>query len=96
MRVLSIRGQGPAQKAGVLSGDLVISINGQAIASLKDMAAALGKLASGDKVELEVDRRGKRQKVVVVLSALPRDAEAQKPPDATLRQWVRSSRAPSI
>jgi serine protease Do len=67
---------GPAAKAGLQRGDVVIRINGQATDStgrLRNIVAASG---SGGKVKLEFVRAGKRQSVDVALGETPADAQS--------------------
>jgi hypothetical protein len=58
---------GPASKAGLKEGDRITLLAGQKIASMADLARALGKCKPDESVSLTVDRDGKDQKIDVVL-----------------------------
>jgi len=50
---------GPADKAGLKTGDIVRKVDGQPVVSAGDLPAALGMRSPGEKVELEIWRDGK-------------------------------------
>ena len=66
---------GPAQKAGVLSGDVVVGVNGQPIASYTEMTREIAKVSAGDVARLDLYRDG-RERTVDVRTAL-RPSESQ-------------------
>ena len=68
--VSNVEADGPADKAGLQSGDVILKVNGQAIVSSSDLPALIGATAPGEKVNLEVWRSGKN----VSLSARLGDA----------------------
>ena len=49
---------GPADKAGLQPGDVIRKVDGRAVISSGDLPAAIGVAAPGDKVQLEVWRKG--------------------------------------
>lgn len=63
--------EGPAAKAGVKEGDLIVSFNGQAIRTSSDLPHIVGALAPNTKVNFDVIRMGKRQTLSVVVGKLP-------------------------
>ncbi|MCJ0764358.1 DegQ family serine endoprotease [Variovorax terrae] len=65
--VSSVEKNGPADKAGLQPGDVILSLNGQPIVSSGDLPAALGLAAPGDKVKLEIWRKGGRDTVTAQL-----------------------------
>jgi len=71
LRISEVVAKGPAAKAGLKSGDVLISFNGKALEDGDDLSFFLKKARPGDKVNLEWMRNGTRQKGVAVLS--PRD-----------------------
>lgn len=57
--VSNVEADGPADKAGLQSGDVILKVNGQAIVSSSDLPALIGATAPGEKVNLEIWRNGK-------------------------------------
>ena len=62
--------KGPAEKAGVKVGDLIIKFNGQDVHSQADLPRIVGQLAPGTKVTFDVIRKGKRETLVGTLEQL--------------------------
>lgn len=60
----AIEKDGPAEKAGLRVGDLVLSVDGQSVDSSGDVRRALREKKSGDNVRLEVLRGKSRQTLV--------------------------------
>nr|WP_229414514.1 DegQ family serine endoprotease [Massilia arenosa] len=67
--VSSVERNGPADKAGLKSGDVVRKINGQTIVASGDLPAALAVSKPGDKVVLDVWRDGKIMQVTAKLGS---------------------------
>lgn len=59
--VSNVDKDGPADKAGLKSGDVILKVNGQAIVASADLPNLIGIATPGDKVNLEVWRQGKRE-----------------------------------
>jgi serine protease Do len=62
--------KGPAEKAGVKVGDLIIKFNGQDVHSQADLPRIVGQLAPGTKVTFDVIRKGKRETLTGTLEQL--------------------------
>jgi putative serine protease PepD len=62
---------GPAERAGLQAGDVVTKVDGKAITSPADVAAAIADDAPGDKVEVQVQRGGSKQSIEVTLGQRP-------------------------
>lgn len=62
---------GPADKAGLKAGDVVIGFNGQAVVDASDLPHIVGLLSAGQKVEASVIRRGKQRALSVEIGARP-------------------------
>ena len=86
--VSSVEEDGPADRAGLESGDVVRRMDGKEIVSVGDLPALLGMKSPGDEVSLELWRDGKPVTVTaklgdaseggpVVASAGPGDAQAK-------------------
>lgn len=80
--VASAQDAGPAKKAGILSGDIVTSVDGKEVASPKELSRLIGGIAPGKAVDVTVWRNGKEETVKVNLGELPgadKQASADKP-----------------
>jgi len=64
---------GPADKAGLQVGDLVVSVNGKAVQSMDDLAAQVRILEPGQKVQLGIVRDGKQQTITATLTNRPNE-----------------------
>ncbi len=62
---------GPAQRAGLRAGDVVVSVDGDAVSEPGDVADALDGNEPGDSVEVEVERGGSREELDVTLGTRP-------------------------
>jgi len=51
-----VSSDGPAYKAGVLTGDMIAAVNGQRVRSAADLDAAVKRLKPGESVKLTVFR----------------------------------------
>ncbi len=58
----------PAEKAGIRTGDVITSVNGQPVKSNGELRNAIGLLRVGDKVEVGLLRDGKPLRVTAVIS----------------------------
>jgi serine protease Do len=59
---------GPAGSAGVIVGDLLLSLGGSALTSSDALLEALGQHSPGDRVELELARGGQPRTIAIVLA----------------------------
>jgi serine protease Do len=62
---------GPADTAGMKSGDVIVSVDGKTVASAKDLGGILGGLQPGTSVPVVVDRGGQQVTLNVTLAARP-------------------------
>jgi Zn-dependent M28 family amino/carboxypeptidase len=65
LRVDGVRKGGPADRAGIVKGDRVISIEGQPVTNIYDYMARLGKLKPGQVASVEIIRNEKKQILIV-------------------------------
>jgi len=80
--VSSVEKGGPADKAGLQSGDVIRKVNGQPIVSSGDLPAVIGLAAPGDVFRLEVWRQGASKELTARLgSADQKTAQAAAPKD---------------
>jgi len=64
---------GPAVKAGIQSGDVITSVNGQEIKDARDLAKKISSLPPGANVKLGVISKGSEKTLNVTLGELPRE-----------------------
>jgi S1-C subfamily serine protease len=69
--VYDVTGGGPAEKAGIAPGDVLISAAGKRLTTVEDLFAALREHRPGQTISLERVHDGKQGTVNVVLSAKP-------------------------
>ena len=65
----------PAARAGLRSGDVIVTVGDQAIANTGDLTRALFRYQPGTTVPVEVVRAGQRQTITVTLGRRPTGAE---------------------
>ncbi len=62
---------GPAAKAGLQPGDLVVAVDGKQVETVEDLLGALRKHAPGDKATVRILRAGQERDVAVTLGDFP-------------------------
>jgi serine protease Do len=67
----------PADKAGVKSGDVIVSVNGEAVEDARNLARRIGSLSPGTSVKLGVIRSGREDNLTLTLGELPRERQAR-------------------
>jgi len=72
--VREVTAGGPAARAGLRPGDLIVTVGGERIADPDDVAAAIQDRAPGDSVDVDVRRGGERRTLEVELTARPEQA----------------------
>jgi serine protease Do len=72
----------PAKAAGVVAGDVIIAVDGKAVASPKELARLIGAYAPGKSVNVTLWRQGKSEEVKIDLGTMPgADKQASAAPD---------------
>jgi putative serine protease PepD len=70
--VIQVVGGGPAARAGIQPGDLIVSVNGKQIPDTATLASVLAQLAPGQTVPVQVVKPdGSKQTVMVTLGQIP-------------------------
>jgi serine protease Do len=69
--VADVDPSGPAAKAGVKAGDLIVQFNNQVIHNSADLPRIVGRLAPTTKVSFDIIRKGKKETLTVVVGKLP-------------------------
>ncbi|MDH5425435.1 MAG: DegQ family serine endoprotease [Gammaproteobacteria bacterium] len=79
----------PAQKHGILAGDVILKFNGSRVTDSNHLPALVGRVAVGTKVEVEILRDKKRKVIKVVIAALSAEEIASADPAAAEKQFDR-------
>jgi S1-C subfamily serine protease len=78
MKVTKVYADGPAAKAGVQVGDVLVALNGVSLASTAEIAKIKEGLLPGGTATYSVIRNGQKQDVKVTLAKIPDDVLAQR------------------
>jgi S1-C subfamily serine protease len=70
--VLSLEPEGPAANAGVLIGDVLVSLGGRAVSDTDDIQSALETRAVGEPIEAALVRGGASQSLTITVGERPR------------------------
>jgi serine protease Do len=71
----------PAQKAGIKAGDVIVSVNGDAVADARNLARRISSTAPGTSVKLGIVRSGKEETLTLTLGELPKERQARADTD---------------
>ncbi len=66
--VASVADDGPADKAGIKSGDIILKLENEPIRSTEALLSALSNIRSDQEVEIELLRKGKKKNLTVEFS----------------------------
>lgn len=69
--ISGISGEGPAWGSGVMSGDVILSINGTEIEDTDAANELLGSLEPGSRLRMRVERRGEARDVAMTVDGRP-------------------------
>ncbi len=70
--------EGPAEKAGIQRGDVIIEFDGQEVTDPSSLRNSVAGTSPGKKVTLKIMREGKMQKVDVTIAELPADMQKMR------------------
>ena len=70
--VLSLESKGPAAKAGILIGDILIQLGGKPVQDTDDIQLALEGRAVGQSVAVDILRGGESRQIAVTIAERPR------------------------
>ena len=68
---------GPAAKAGIMAGDVITAVNGNAVKDARDLAKQIGSMAPGSTAKLTIWRKGEEKTFSIALGELPNQREAR-------------------
>lgn len=69
--VTKLADNSPAEREGILAGDIILRMDGGAINSIEDLLSEIHNRKIGDKVRIAVYRRGREYNFEVILSKMP-------------------------
>lgn len=73
--IVSAASGSPAQEAGLVSGDTILSVNDEPVAGPTELARAIGGFDPDETVEILIWRDGREQTIDVLLGTLPSERE---------------------
>lgn len=68
--VSSVNGEGPAEKAGIEAGDIILSFNGREIEEMRQLPRIVAETDIGKKIDVVVWREGQKKSLKVTLGEL--------------------------
>jgi serine protease Do len=71
--VASVEADSPAGHAGLLPGDVIVSVNGEHVGNSRELAINVSQLAPGTHANMDILRNGKPQTLDVTIGTLPND-----------------------
>jgi putative serine protease PepD len=69
--VVELVGGGPAERAGLAVGDLIVSFDGKPVGSADSLSALVQTRQPGDSVQVVVERNGSSRTISVTLGTKP-------------------------
>lgn len=69
--IVNLESGGPAERAGVLPGDIVTALDGRGVGDPSDLLAALGHERVGQAITLDLIRGGERRSIAVTVGERP-------------------------
>src|SRR5712692_9967747 len=69
---------GPAEKAGVETGDIILKFDGKPVSSSSELPRIVGSTKPGNKASVEVWRKGVTREITVTVGELPEDRLASR------------------
>lgn len=72
--VVRVEPNGPAARAGVQAGDIILEVNGHMIEASKDLPVMIGAMQPGNRIKLKVWRKGTEKMLEATLGELSGDA----------------------
>jgi serine protease Do len=77
--VANVSPGGPAEKAGVKRGDIILALNGKDVTDSSDLSLRISEMAPGNVAHLKVFRNRQPQQIDVKLGTLPQNATPGTP-----------------
>jgi len=70
--VIDVQADGPAGRAGLLIGDVLLKLNGAAITDTDDVHANLGPASVGNKLKASIVRGGQDKEIEIIVGERPK------------------------
>jgi serine protease Do len=67
----------PAAKAGIVAGDVITAVNGNAIKDSRTLAREISSMAPGTSVKLDIVRKGEAKTITLTLANMPNQDQKQ-------------------
>ncbi|WP_295535826.1 DegQ family serine endoprotease [uncultured Pseudacidovorax sp.] len=83
--VSNVEKGGPADKAGLKSGDVILKVDGQPITTSGDLPAIIGQMAPGEKAKIEVWRDGSAKELTAQLGNASDKTQVAKADDTVAK-----------
>ncbi|NTV71742.1 MAG: DegQ family serine endoprotease [Azonexaceae bacterium] len=83
--VNSVESNGPAEKAGIEAGDVILKFDGKAISSSADLPRMVGVTKPGTRSTVQVWRKGATREINVVIGEVPDDKLASTKPQRSAK-----------
>jgi S1-C subfamily serine protease len=77
--VMNVLPDSPAGKAGVKQGDVIVNVDGKAVADPEELRAAVRAAGAGKEVKVTILRGGEQKELTAQLQALPADGSSPIP-----------------
>jgi serine protease Do len=77
--VSSVAPGGPAAKAGILDGDVILKFDGKDVISMRALRSIVAQTQIGKEVDVEVVRKGQRRTLKVAVGRLAEDIKPARP-----------------
>jgi serine protease Do len=78
--VRNVEKDGPADKAGLEAGDIIVKVDGKVVDRSGDLPRYIGAIKPGSKTTLQVYRRGATREVGVTVAEFPDESPAKRTP----------------
>jgi serine protease Do len=77
--VAGVDADGPAAKAGLVPGDVILKFNDKVISSAEELPRLVAATKPGAKATIEIWRKGARREIALQIGEFPAEPAAQKP-----------------
>lgn len=88
--IADVQKDGPADKAGLLSGDIIVELNGKKIVDQATFRRTISTITPNQKAKLLIFRDGKTKTITVTVEALPEEGEkgtSSEPQEGSLEKY---------